>query len=84
MFAKPVFPFSILIEPHSCSFTLSPPPTISLKKVLFHSYLLPQVQPHPSTETEQYYNTWTLGQSYQGDGGATATTVYAPGAKHQN
>lgn len=87
MFAKPVFPLSFLIEPHSCAFTFPspPPPPISLIKVLFQSYV--SVTTRPATSTYRYWallQYMDLGTIIQGDSDATATTFHVPGAKCQN
>lgn len=87
MFAKPVFPLSFLIEPHSCAFTFpSPPlPPISLIKVLFQSYV--SATTRPATSIYRYWallQYMDLGTIIQADSDATATTFHAPGAKCQN
>lgn len=86
MFAKPVFPLSFPREPHSCAFTFpSPPPPISLIKVLFQSCVSATTRPATSI-----YRYWALlqyvdlGTVIQGNTDATATTFHAPGAKCQN
>lgn len=86
MFAKPVIPLSFPREPHCCAFTFpSPPPPISLIKVLFQSCVSATTRPATSI-----YRYWALlqyvdlGTIIQGSSDATATTFHAPGAKCQN